>query len=95
LVVRATSLILAVSYRDDRFATALGYGRRCLEAAKLLQGTDPMETICDLLLETTGGKKFSIAVPHVEGGYPDKIVLKVDNAPQPIVGSNSDTDTKR
>ncbi|WP_261361096.1 hypothetical protein [Aeoliella straminimaris] len=26
------------------------------------------------------GKKFSVVVPHSEGGHPEKIVLKIDDA---------------
>ena len=31
---------------------------------------------------TAGGKKFDIVIPHNEGGFPQKIVLKVDSAPK-------------
>jgi len=55
-----------------------------------LVNPDGEEKLLSHMEATAGGKKFSIVIPHVEGGYPDKIVLKVDNA-EPSVPSDDDT----
>ena len=45
-----------------------------------LTKTDGVGQLLSHFEGSAGGKKFSIVVPHAEGGHPDKIVLKVDNA---------------
>jgi len=44
---------------------------------------------------TAGGKRFKIVIPHTEGGHPDKIVLKVDDAQRTVLDSDSSKSDKQ
>ena len=54
-----------------------------------LTGAEGEGKLVTHLEATAGGKKFSIVIPHVDGGHADKIVLRIDDA-KPSGSSKSD-----